>query len=89
MPGTEIEYYISIDSYDGDSISHPNFGWHTFTTTENILGDLNGDGDVNILDVITEVNAILDQEYVPGYDMNGDFILNVQDIILLINLIVG
>ncbi len=89
VPGTEIEYYISIDSYDGDSISHPNFGWHTFTTTENILGDLNGDGDVNILDVITEVNAILNQEYVPGYDMNGDFILNVQDIILLINLIVG
>ena len=59
MPGTEIEYYISIDSYDGDSISHPNFGWHTFTTTENILGDLNGDLTLNIIDIIIIVDIIL------------------------------
>ena len=88
-PLSDIEYYITASSSNGYSISHPSYGWHTFTSADTILGDLNYDGLVNILDVITEINAILEEEYFSSYDINGDSVLNIQDIILIINLIVG
>ena len=84
---SDISYFISAISSEGLSASNPNYGWHTFKTPESIQGDLNGDGVTNILDIIAQVNAILDQDYFSGYDLNGDLAINVQDIIILINLI--
>ena len=61
---------------------------------EYLLGDLNFDDDINVLDVVMLVNFILDVS-VPDEielniaDMNDDSTLNVQDIIILINIILG
>ena len=50
-------------------------------------GDLNGDQNLNILDIIFLVNLILDNDYDPIGDINSDNILNVLDVILLVNII--
>ena len=52
-------------------------------------GDLNGDGDVSILDIIKLINCILDDECGMCYDVNYDAAVNIQDIIVLINIILG
>ena len=55
------------------------------------LGDLNSDGDVNVLDVVSLINMILDVSE-PNYssgDMNSDGALDVLDIVLIVNIIVS
>ena len=59
-----------------------------------LLGDINFDEEINILDVVTLVNFILgvneaDSIQFQVSDMNGDSNLNVQDIIILINTILN
>ena len=54
-----------------------------------ILGDINGDESIDVLDVVLLVNMILGSE-TPNYftaDINDDGSINVQDIITLINII--
>ena len=51
-------------------------------------GDINMDGEINILDVIILVNIILgSQEVDSSGDLNGDGIVNILDVIQLVNLI--
>ena len=57
---------------------------------EELLGDLNGDGEINILDVVTLVNVILDgSDYISAGDMNQDGVLDVLDIVTLVNIILN
>ena len=51
-------------------------------TCLNLLGDLNQDESINILDVILIVNIILG-------DMNSDNIINILDVISLVNIILN
>ena len=52
------------------------------------LGDMNGDGDLNILDVVILANLILsgDNSNAEG-DLNQDGDQNILDIVSLVNLI--
>jgi len=54
-----------------------------------VLGDANGDATLNVLDVVTTVNAVLCGSacYNECIDMNGDGILNVLDIVQLVTLV--
>ena len=73
---------------DGDAI---------FITTGKIsytLGDINFDNTINVLDVVTLVNIVLNitepsssQEL--ASDLNGDGALNVLDVVLIVNLALG
>ena len=54
-----------------------------------LLGDINSDNQVNILDVIVLVNIILEGAFDNLGDINDDGILNVLDIIDLINIILN
>jgi hypothetical protein len=51
-------------------------------------GDLNSDGEINILDVVLLVNIVLgiEEENLAG-DLNQDGLYNVLDIVLLVNII--
>ncbi len=52
-----------------------------------IIGDVNLDQAIDILDVITIVNNIIEGNYNYLSDLNQDEIINVQDIVLLIQII--
>ena len=52
-----------------------------------ISGDINNDGDINILDVTLLINIILQEDYVDYADLNNDGGLNILDIIVLVNII--
>jgi len=54
-----------------------------------VFGDMNVDGIINILDVISVVNLVLDTNYDYVADMNSDGIVNVLDIIQVINIILN
>ena len=63
-----------------------------FITTSDgsyLLGDLNSDGILNVLDIVVEVNLALTGSYNPIGDMNGDGIINVLDIVTLVNLVLN
>ena len=52
-----------------------------------LLGDTNGDTNINVLDVIIMVNMILGEAEINlnTADMNSDGLINVSDVVLLIN----
>ena len=54
-----------------------------------LLGDANGDGTLNVLDVVGTVNAVLGNSYDSCIDINSDGTLNVLDIVSLVNIILG
>ena len=52
-----------------------------------VIGDINSDGIINILDVVQVVNLILINEYDDSGDLNEDGIINILDIVQLVNII--
>ncbi|MBT3748293.1 MAG: T9SS type A sorting domain-containing protein, partial [Bacteroidetes bacterium] len=62
--------------------------------TIGLSGDVNTDGDVNVLDIVNLVSYILlvenptDDQF-SGGDINGDNILNVLDVVQIVNIIIG
>ena len=53
-------------------------------------GDVNGDGEINIIDVISVVNMILGEELINvSADLNQDEIINIVDVIQLVNIILN
>ena len=52
-----------------------------------ITGDINADGYIDILDIITTVNLVLNNEYNSYADLNLDSTINVLDVIQLVNII--
>lgn len=90
--------YNLADLYDG---SYPSTRDYLLTQIINFfdldpgqIGDINQDGILNILDIITTLNIILDGDN-PTYfellvgDLNDDGVLNILDIITMINLILA
>ena len=87
-----IPYYnennIWIDPIDSLQSLYEDWYINFFEYT---LGDINTDLNINILDIISLINGILNnniygiQFYIS--DINGDNSLNIQDLILLVNII--
>jgi hypothetical protein len=60
-----------------------------FDEVDGISGDINGDGILNILDIVSLVNLVLAGDYDDAGDINSDDMLNILDIVSLVNLILG
>ena len=56
-------------------------------TENNIQGDLNGDGMIDIQDLIILINMILSNEYSTLADLNEDGVINILDITICIDII--
>jgi len=76
---------VSDSSGAGMSISYG----ECVTAVLTMPGDTNGDGAIDILDVVILVNDLLAGGYSAVGDINGDGVLNVLDVVQLVNLILG
>ena len=54
-----------------------------------LVGDVNYDGTLDILDLVALANLILGQEYLSSGDMNQDGQLDILDIVSLVNVILN
>lgn len=54
--------------------------WAATTNQMIILGDVNGDGVVNLLDVAPFVDAVSSGLYIPEADINQDGVINLLDV---------
>jgi len=92
--------YINIDSFsNGNQILIFNTNYNDVTSNEisftininntNLLGDLNYDGEINVVDAIIIINMILDEQFDSLADLNEDEAINIMDIVLLVNIILN
>ena len=87
---SEIEYFITATNISGNSVSHPNSGWHIFSSADSILGDVNSDNVINILDIILVVNIILGiNDFNNLADINNDGSIDILDVVQLVNIILN
>jgi len=88
--------YETVNGWFADAEQNNNGEW-TYQlnfqgklTMDMLAGDMNYDGNINVLDVVMMVNIILDNEVSDMVgDMNNDGFLNVLDVVLVVNLILG
>ena len=66
--------------------SHGRGLFHTYYNID-LIGDINNDNTLDVLDIVLLVNIILINEFNVYADINQDGQLNVLDIVLLVNLI--
>jgi len=93
--GVDHTPFISSSSFMDETINFSaNFVHDLVCDTSLIIGDLNMDETINILDIIMLVNIILDPTQATGEvleagDINDDDLLNILDIIFLVNIILS
>ena len=84
---TDMDGSDDIENYTGIA---PDMGAFEFDEGGcGIPGDINMDGNVNILDIINAANCILSDCFDPCADLNGDGAINILDIINLVNIILS
>lgn len=54
-----------------------------------ILGDLNSDGGLNILDIVSLIDYVFNDNENPVADLNGDGSANIVDVVMLVNLVLN
>ena len=82
---TGLNFYINPVYHTYDSKEHT-----LSIYRDQISGDINGDGGLNVLDVVILVNMILGSvDETANADVNQDGVINVLDVVSLINIILG
>ena len=88
------EYDITVSGAEAQNyeISYVN-GMLTIEKASFIPGDVNGDGVVNVTDIVATVNYIMEKPS-PGFnkeaaDLNGDGEINVTDIVKMVSIIMS
>ena len=78
--------------YTPDDIIHSTMfreGYIFINNTCQEYGDINSDGQINVIDVVLLVSNILDDTVNENGDMNQDGSLNVIDVVLLVDIILN
>ena len=82
------ENAIYFGGFDPNGFLSTNKAW-IYKKINTLNGDLNGDGIVNVLDIVQTVNLVLTNEYEENGDLNEDGIVNILDIVQLVNIILN
>ena len=88
----DIDFYLASLATNHN---HSTSGDHTYTQVitlfynETIIGDLDGNGIVNILDVILMINMILNSDLQDSGDINNDGTVDILDVVQLVNIILN
>ncbi len=94
----EIERTNVISSFQGNKnpyVVDPSLAGRVFIVTGNPLtGDVNGDGSLDVLDVVEDIGHIINIEYLTQEnaiigDINYDATLDVLDVVLLVEIILN
>jgi len=83
-----VPSWCGCDGFYGDWFCTEDCGGGTCVES-GMLGDINNDGQINVVDIVLVVDAILQTEYNQMGDMNSDGFLNVVDIIIMVNQVLG
>ena len=83
----ETTTVVLLDSSSDSELHGPDD--YEIDPTDVILGDLNGDMVVNLLDVAPFVELISSGTFEPAADVNGDMVVNLLDVGPFIDLISG
>ena len=105
--GSSFPHYVEVNTNNliaGDYLAYVNLQSNaqnevilpvSLTVGEaGLLGDVNQDGTINVLDVVSAVNFVTGQVEPTSYefwasDLNTDSLLNVLDIVQMVNLVIG
>jgi len=79
---------LNIDDPESFYVASP-INWVEDGLAGDVNGDVNGDGELNILDVVAIVNMILTDETNSSADYNGDGDVNILDIVAIVQVILG
>ncbi|MDP6133237.1 MAG: dockerin type I domain-containing protein, partial [Candidatus Marinimicrobia bacterium] len=93
QPG-EYEFILTLTANEVDGIGYEaNFGFTLIVEQDSqlLLGDVNGDDTINILDIVMVANYTLGQaeftdEQTQAADVNQDGTINILDIVQIINI---
>jgi len=90
-PYFEYEGEIIVDIPNSDFYGQaPDMGAIEYIPNQqNENGDLNGDGSINIIDIVALVNIILNDLDPQGADYNGDGTVNVIDVVALVQFVLN
>ena len=79
--------YLDFDGNSHTTAYGPVISFVFCASVELQVGDVNGDGEINIADINAVIDMILSEKVVPSGDVNGDGEINIADVNTLIDLI--
>ena len=88
-----IRFQIEITTTNDDTYN--NFFDVNFSYSDIMIGDMNGSGGLNVVDVVALTNLVFENTFpdnqppTPQADINGDGGCNVLDVVALVNIIMG
>ena len=80
---------VLLSGYTGNELNFDTLSISMDIDSSIFEGDINGDGTVNVLDVLLIIDFILNNEYNESSDLNSDDHLNIFDVVQLINMILN
>ena len=88
--GSWVRNFAYYNSASHRQICDKHYGMAIRCVSDNyILGDINGDEVLNVLDIVLMINMILSDEYSVVADVNEDESVDVLDVVLMVNILVG
>jgi len=83
-----VEDFTDLVRNDSSNILKSEIVWNV-EIEDFLVGDLNFDGVINILDVILAISLVLENEYSSSADINFDGTVDVVDIVQLVNIVIN
>ena len=90
--GLVVEFILEVKNTEFQLLEHFDQLGTSEEETEPVLGDVNGDGILNVLDIVQTVQHILAEtsdEIIDLADMNQDGSVNVLDAVIMVNIVLG